>query len=92
MIIEASVNTKAVKRSETNKKDLRDFVGKLKLEATSHADMVLLRAMYNECFGRNDNKGSIKVFDSVGKEVAHYFYEKVSEGETEHHGQRGKML
>jgi hypothetical protein len=79
MIIEASVNTKAVSPSKTRKKDLRDFVGKLKLEATSHADMVLLRAMYNECFGRAENKGSIKVFDAQGKEVCNYFYEKQPE-------------
>jgi len=76
MIIEASVNTKAVKRSATQKYDLRDFVGRLHLEATNQADMILLRAMYNECFGRNDHKGSIKVFDGDGKEVAHYFYER----------------
>jgi hypothetical protein len=75
MLITASVNTKAVKRSQTRDKDLRDFVGKLHLEATTRADMVLLRAMYNECFGRFEHKGSIKVFDGDGKEVAHYFYE-----------------
>lgn len=79
MIIEAKVGTPALKPSATRKKDLRDFVGTLKLQATNQSDMLLLRELYNQCFGRMEKKGSIKVFDSEGKEVLHYGYEPKQE-------------
>jgi hypothetical protein len=75
MIIQASVKSKAFKHGWAKDKDLRDLCGHLALDCTNQTDAALLTAMWKHCFGRNDNKGSIKVYDSDGKEVMHYFYE-----------------
>ena len=84
MIIHANVKSKAMKKGATKKLDLRDCVGALHLDTENPADLKLLTAMYNHCFGalERNSKGSIKVFDAEGKEVVHYYYSQPVTGDA----------
>lgn len=77
MIINAAVNSKAftAKFKRANKYGLHELCGHLALDSTSEADAALLTALYKYLFSGSDKaKGSIKVFDNEGAEVAHYYH------------------